>query len=75
MFVSAPNKTGMGRRCPKHLIFRLIFILSIQLVANGFGISLYGHKFAKVLNALANDGLGVEEYQVCQTKTVSNQTI
>ena len=31
----------------------------------GFNQALDGRKFAEVVTALANDGLGVDEYQVC----------
>ena len=66
-FVSELHKTGMNRSCPKHLTYQIVFVFLLQLVGTSSSVTLDGQQFATVINALANDGLGVAEYQVCLT--------
>ena len=43
----------------------LIFASVLFPVNTSFSQSLDGRKFAAVIQAMANNGLGVKEYQVC----------
>ena len=56
----------MIRTCIKELTSGLIIACILHPVVTGFSQSLDGKKFAAVVHTLANDGLGVDEYQVCK---------
>lgn len=59
----------MSRKCiiqlTSGLTSGLIIAWILLPVVTSFTKSLDGRKFAAVIDALANDGLGVDEYQAC----------
>ena len=54
----------MSHTCITQLTSGLIVAWILLPVVTGFSQSLDGRKFAAVIQTLANDGLGVDEYQV-----------
>ncbi|KAI0239289.1 Voltage-dependent calcium channel subunit alpha-2/delta-3 [Lamellibrachia satsuma] len=60
---TARNEKRMIRICITELTSGLIIVCILHPVFTGFSQSLDGKKFAAVVHSLANDGLGVDEYQ------------